>query len=379
MGAGPAGLHAACRLADAGHDVMVVEAQARIGEGVICSGVIGEEAFARFDLPTSAVLTSIRRIQAVSPAGRKLEHGTEAPLARVVDKKAFNRALGERALAAGAEFALNRRVESIEPEKHSLTLRLRSPSGGQSTVQARVALIASGVNGSLNRTLGLARPRQFLRAMQSEITLPTGSRSAPTRVYVGRSVAPGAFGWEIPLVKGRVRIGIMTTADPRPYFRALLHRVSPTLEVSQVDSSQKCIAQASVGRCAMDRLLAVGEAAGHVKTSTGGGIYYGLLSAEFAVEVLLHAFREGDFTARALADFDRYWRTAFGSELLVGYFARKLASCLPDGSIERVFEAVNSKGILKRLDGRLRFDWHWEALVATLRSLMLCPYDMRCV
>ncbi len=373
VGAGPAGLHATSRLATAGLDVVLVEAQRRIGDGAICSGVISEEAFERFDLPTRPVLTHMLRIQAISPGGRKLEHETGNPLARVVDKGAFNHALADRVLAAGGEIFTNRRVEWIEREKHSVALRLRSAEGECSILQARAAVIASGVNCSLTRVLGLARPRQLLRAIQSEVAIPSEDPPAATKVYVGRSVAPGAFGWEIPLGNGKVRVGIMTTHDPRLYFKALLRRISPALDESQVRVSQKGIAQAPVGRSVAERLLAIGEAAGHVKTSTGGGIYYALLSAELAVEVLLNAFRQGNFSAQSFGEFDRYWRTAFGKELLVGYFARELASRFPDSVIERIFELVISRKILARLDGQLKFDWHRRALLTTMRSLILHP------
>ena len=93
IGAGPAGIHAAFLLAQAGLDVALFEAQSRVGEKAICSGVVGDEAFARFDLPTQPILSDIRCIQAISPGGRKLEHRTDAPLAQVIDKAEFNRAL----------------------------------------------------------------------------------------------------------------------------------------------------------------------------------------------------------------------------------------------------------------------------------------------
>ncbi|MFQ5926345.1 MAG: geranylgeranyl reductase family protein [Terriglobia bacterium] len=373
IGAGPAGLHVAYRLAAAGLDIVLLEAQARIGERAICSGVIGEEAFARFALPTRPVLTNIHCIEAISPGGRKLQHGTDTPLARVVNKGELNRALGERALATGVEIRLGRCVQSFEREREGVVARFCSAERGSEMLKARVAIIASGVNCSLNRDFGLARPREFLRAIQADVTLPNGNKSAPTRVYVGRCIAPGAFGWEIPLGNGHARVGLMSTRDPKPYFRALLSRIAPTVEASQLNICQKGIAQAPVGRCAADRILTVGEAAGHVKTSTGGGIYYGLLSAEFAAEVVLRAFQKREFTTHAFSDFERYWRTTFGKELLVGYLVRKLASYLRDSQIERIFEAAKASNLLVRLDGRLKFDWHHEALLATLRSLLALP------
>jgi flavin-dependent dehydrogenase len=192
-------------------------------------------------------------------------------------------------------------------------------------------------------------------------------------IYVGRAVAPGAFGWKIPMGGGRARVGIMTTDNPKPYFKKLVRRIAPDCDESQLVSSQKAIAQAPVGRCFTERVLAIGEAAGHVKTSTGGGIYYGLMSAEFAASVILRAFRKGDFTAPVLSDFERYWRAAFGNELLVGFFAREIAARFPDILIEKIFASAAASNFIVRLDGKLKFDWHHRALLAALRNWMLVP------
>jgi hypothetical protein len=48
-----------------------------------------------------------------------------------------------------------------------------------------------------------------------------------------------------------------------------------------------------------------------------------------------------------------------------------LAASLPDSALERIFDLVNSRKILARLNGLLKFDWHRRALLATLGSLML--------
>lgn len=373
IGAGPTGIHTAYLLAQAGLDVVLFEAQSRIGDRAICSGVVGDEAFARFDLPTSPILSEIKCIQAVSPGGKKLEYRTEGPLAQVIDKGEFNRSLAQRAVNAGAKLQLGCWVNSLAVEKHSVEIQYRPAEGAPASLRAQVAIITTGVNGSLNHSLGLAHPRQFLRAVQAEMSLPPNGHGNATRVFVGRGVAPGAFGWEIPLGNNRWRVGLMTEDNPDPYFVKLVQRVSPNTDISTLKIDRKGIAQAAVGRCVVDRVIAAGEAAGHIKTTTGGGIYYGLLSAELVADVVSRAFRTRNFSTRTLGEFERYWRSTFGNELIVGYFARKLAGHFSDSQIDRFFDAANASDLLVRLNGRLKFDWHHRALLATLRSLLTLP------
>lgn len=373
VGAGPAGIHAAFLLAQAGLDVALFEAQSRVGERAICSGVVGDEAFARFDLPTQPVLSDIRCIQAISPGGKKLEHRTDAPLAQIIDKGEFNRALATRAVKCGAQLQLGCWVNSLDVEKHGVRIQYRSADAGPADLQARLAIITTGVNGSLNRALGLAHPRQFLRAVQAEMALPPNGHGNATRVFVGRGVAPGAFGWEIPLGNNKWRVGLMTEHNPEPYFTKLVQRIAPQTDVSTLRIDRKGIAQAAVGRCVVERVIAAGEAAGHIKTTTGGGIYYGLLSAEMVADVVIRAFRNNNFSTRALGEFERYWRSTFGNELMVGYFARKLAQQFTDAQIDRFFDAANASNFLARLNGKLNFDWHHRALLATLRALLTLP------
>lgn len=377
IGAGPAGIHSAFLLARAGLDVALFEAQSQIGEKAICSGVVGNEAFARFDLPTHPILSDIRCIQAISPGGRKLEHRTETPLAQVIEKSRFNRALAQRALQAGVELQLGCWVSALQVEKHAVKIQYRSTRAGPADLRAQVAIITTGVNSSLNDSLGLAHPRQFLRAVQTELTLAPNGHGNATRVFVGQGVAPGAFGWEIPLGNNRWRVGLMTEHNPDPYLAKLLRRVAPQTDMSTLKVDRKGIAQASMGRCVVERVIAAGEAAGHIKTTTGGGIYYGLLSAELVADVVVRAFQAKNFGLQTLGQFERYWRSMFGNELMVGYFTRKLASHFTDGQIDRFFDVANATDLLVRLNGKLQFDWHHRALLATLRALLTTGHTAR--
>ena len=64
-----------------------------------------------------------------------------------------------------------------------------------------------------------------------------------------------------------------------------------------------------------DRLVVVGDAAGQVKPTTCGGIYYGLLCADIATNNLHRALKRDDLSAKSLANYERGWKRKLGREL----------------------------------------------------------------
>jgi len=120
-----------------------------------------------------------------------------------------------------------------------------------------------------------------------------------------------------------------------------------------------------LARTCSERLIVVGDAAGQVKPTTGGGIYYGLLCADIAANTLHQALEADDLSAKNLAKYERGWRRRLGRELKIGYWARKLFERLSDRQIDRIFDMVKANGIdealLKAKD--LSFDWHSQAIL----------------
>ena len=122
-----------------------------------------------------------------------------------------------------------------------------------------------------------------------------------------------------------------------------------------------------------DRLGVVGDAAGQVKPTTGGGIYFGLLCADIAANHLHRALESDDLSAKSLAGYEQEWRKKLGQELKIGYGARKLYERMSDAQIDRVFDIIKSRGIdealLKAED--LSFDWHGEVVLRLIRRRVI--------
>ncbi|MBA7668788.1 hypothetical protein ES703_76904 [subsurface metagenome] len=62
VGAGPVGSYIAGRLAEEGLEVVLLEEDEKVGRDVICTGIIGKEAFDRFDLAKADIISSIKSV-----------------------------------------------------------------------------------------------------------------------------------------------------------------------------------------------------------------------------------------------------------------------------------------------------------------------------
>jgi flavin-dependent dehydrogenase len=97
-------------------------------------------------------------------------------------------------------------------------------------------------------------------------------------------------------------------------------------------------------------MMVVGDAAGHVKPTTGGGVVFGGLAASVAGEEAASYSLNGD--AEALERYEARWRRLIGRELSWMARLRRYLSSLSDEGYERLFKAaalLNLGGELARV------------------------------
>jgi flavin-dependent dehydrogenase len=124
---------------------------------------------------------------------------------------------------------------------------------------------------------------------------------------------------------------------------------------------------APIPRTYADRLLAIGDAAGIVKATTGGGIYYSIVSATLASEVLARALKTNRLDAAALATYERLWRERLGAEIEAQLELRAIAHRMDDRDIEALFELARTDGIMPIVRRTARFNHHRALIVALFR------------
>jgi geranylgeranyl reductase family protein len=366
IGAGPAGSLTACRLAEHGHDVVVLEEHEDVGAPVHCTGLVGGEAFDEFDLPRSLVLAQADAARFWSATGQSVPIRSARVNAVVIDRLALDRHLAARAIAAGAEVRTGLRAESVETSETGVSVTAR---GLEHPIEARACVLACGANYRFHRQLGLGLPRLFLQSAQVETPFPA---SPEVEVRFGREVAPAGFAWLVPFRRGAVpyaRLGLMSETRSRERFAAFVESLAARAGVDPATVPTprlKMLPLGPVERSYADRVVAVGDAAGLVKPTTGGGIYYGLLSGAIAASVLDEALAGNTLAARFLRRYESAWRGRLGAEIRVGLAFRHVASRLSDETIGELIELARVDGVVPLLQETASFNWHRKAAVALL-------------
>jgi len=361
VGGGPSGLYAARLLAERGLKVVLLEKKAEIGADVICTGIVGREIFREFSLPSDSVLNDLQTIKLTLSSSRALTYRHPAPFAVIVDRKKFDQDLTRQAQKAGVEIELGCRVNNLSLEQDFVRIEAGVGARQARRISARIAVLATGNDYQLHKKAGLGYPKDFLLGIQTELAQAGGK--IPT-VFIGKDFAPGGFAWAVP-AGDMNKIGLVTKARPRCCFRHFVRRFYPDVqpEILSQSSNIKAIAQGLVSHSYGERVLALGEAAGQVKTTTGGGIYYGLHCAQIAAGVILKSYRAGSFHAQRLAEYERLWKASLKKEILVGYYARKIYARLSQSQIERLFELAQTDGILPLVRREGNFDWQSDLLM----------------
>ena len=361
------GSYVAYKLAGLGYEVVVLEQKPGLGERVCCTGIISQECVSSFVVDDNVILRCVNSAKLFSPSGKVLKLWREKTQACIIDRAAFDVFMASRAQGNGAEYMLNSQVSDIGIRDDRVSLEAIC-HGEKLNLEARAAVIAAGFGSRLAEKLGLGKVDDFIMGAQSEVET---REIDEVEVYFSQEIAPGFFAWLVPTSPNRALVGLLSRHSPGLYLRKLVSSLLAQDKIisAEVKPCYRGISLKPLPKTYSKRLLVVGDAAGQVKPTTGGGIYYGLLCADIAADTLHSALESDDLSARRLAYYQREWKKKLGRELMIDYWARKFYERLSDRQIDRIFGIIKSNGIDERLlkAEDLSFDWHSEVVLRLLR------------
>jgi geranylgeranyl reductase family protein len=367
IGAGPVGSHTAYLLAKQGLEVMICEKNTEVGNDVNCTGIVSTECIERFNLVSEAINKPVNTIKAFAPSGNSVHYRSEKPFAYTVNRRNFDRELHSLAQNEGVRTHLNTNVREVYSGKDGFKISVHCPDGTEKIFQSRVGVIATGFE--LN-TLNGIQPRHvdFSYGIQADVLMDDLS---DVEIYFGKKIAPGSFAWVVPTNGKSAKVGLIVKNSPIEYLKRFLGSGQIAKRLISKDYKMKCspLPMKRIQRSYGERLVIVGEAAGQIKTTTGGGIYFGLLCSEIAVKTISSAFAGKDFSECMFRNYETEWRKAIDPELKAGKRLRNFFERLNDSQINFLINLAKTDGILPVIKGS-DFDWHREIISYLMGKLI---------
>ena len=300
-------------------------------------------------------------------------------LAHVVRRRDLDAALARRAVAAGARLVTEAKVITARHRPGYVEVKVVR-RGSRLTLRARSVVLATGPHRSLLGRFGLETPTCFLQGLQLLCPLRV-RRLESVDVYVGRCHVPGSFGWAVPLEDGWAKIGLVARREGLRLLTDLLEhpRLRGRLDLDLARLRCSPIPIGASPRSFGPRVLAVGEAAGQVKTTTNGGIYYGMLGARMAARTLGPALRADDLSAGRLREYEVAWRGLLVDQLETGLRLRSSFASVSDTQIALLMRLASKNGILQLIRRHADFDWHRGVIEQLSRQRIVRKFlGMRC-
>ena len=357
IGAGPIGIYVSFKLAQAGFSVLAVEEDACIGKPRFCTGLIGKEAFDRFDLPKEAIENEFNSAWINSPLGFKVCLKTKDSQVYVTDRTKFDQGLYHRAEKAGVKFLMNCHCQRLRVNDSYVEGGIRF-DGSIIKVRSEIAILATGIKYNLHRLSGFKAPENFLDCSQVQVCGEFGDN---IEIFLGNRVAPHSFAWTVPLKGNKLRIGISTRQNSPLFLKSFLNYLKSKGRIDKSLSTEimrRPIPLEPIKKTYNNRILVVGDAAGQVKPTTGGGIYFGLLCADLAAKAVSGAFKKKNFKATSLRHYETAWKKEIEFDMTMSIYLRKLLANFNDKQIDGLVRFLSEEPIQQLIAKYADFNHH---------------------
>ena len=339
-GAGPGGLYAALEALKRGLSVYVFDKKAVVGAPVKCGEYFpvrkemesllpsAGEYMHVFDVPQSSVNNTCKTLRMISPKGSEYEFGFEA---FILDRTILEQHVAREVEKLGGRIQL-RTVVDLFTGNGVISV---GPSESEG-VKAKVVIAADGFPSKVAKSAGILTdgymtPNNVAINYEYLMTDLSVDQSV-TEMYMGTQLAPGGYGWIIPKGNGSANVGIGVRTsyskknDGRGYLKFFLDECPFSKKKLEGGKAGPMIADVlpvdgPLPRTYSGQVIAVGDAAGMVMPTNGGGIATAMISGEIAGQVAADYVQNGVPISR----YESKWKEVMGKEMKVSTHLRRMA------------------------------------------------------
>jgi len=384
IGAGPVGSTVAEIIGREGHKVLILEEHSEVGSPIHCTGKLSVNAFKELNLETEGIINEVKGANFYSPNGQSFQLERNDTQAYILDRKIFDEKLAEKAIKEGVEILTDARAMQFIVTKEGVNV-IFTHKGDTKKLKVRIIVGADGANSIVARQVGLySKKSSELRiGVQKEVFGINNLQSRIVELFFGKKYAPGFFAWIVPIGNESARVGLglkpRLGENPKKYLDNFIMShpiIKEKLEGCSFDKAKVHIIPTggALHQTVSEGIIIVGDAAGQIKSTTGGGLYYGMLCAKLAGKTIsksLETSSEGVLSKNSLLEYQRLWKARLNKEIKFSTRLRAFLTSLTDGEINYLFKLIIANPLtFKEIVAKGDIDWQSKIATRVLNSLL---------
>lgn len=353
--------------------VAVFEEHSTIGLPEHCAGLISVSGLRRLNIniPRECILNRVNSAIFYSPSGTCFSVSRKKPQAYVFNRPLLDQYLASEAQKENVELFRNSKVLAVKMgEKRSLKIFHRK----ETVFETKVIIDAEGIRGKFVRNVGLTPvSKGVIPGVQFEVN-NVEVNPHQVEMFFGNKVAPGFFAWIIPTGENTARVGVGARRQALQYLKKFIKnhpiaskRLSKAIIVKKFGGA--ITLSGPIPRTYTDGFLVIGDAAGQVKPTTGGGVIMGGLCAQIAGEVAAKAVIDNNVDSKSLAIYQKKCRRLLSREFSSMLLVRRILNRMSDNNLDKLFNILIKNDFTRDIEeiGDMDFE------SAVIRKLILKP------
>ncbi len=321
VGGGTIGSYFALVMSKKGYNVVVFEENEEVGVPQHCSGLVSINGFKRIGLwnilKREGLITNyIKGARFYGISGNYKEILLPNPIAVVIDRVNYDKTLANLAIENGTEYLFKSPVKEIRTDGN-LTAKI---NGETKTLYSEVIIDAEGARRRLISNLPSVHHSGLLSSIQ--IDIKAVKETVPIDTVELHFNVDDFFSWVIPISDSRpvYRVGLSSNKlrmNPYNFLKNFAKkRIGKYKEIRKFGGI--VVSSGPLPRYVWGKILAIGDAAGHVKPTTGGGIVLGSIGAYIAANTV-HKYLNG---SGRLMDYQDNYNSLLGLQYKAMILAR---------------------------------------------------------
>ena len=333
VGAGTSGLIAARDLASYGIESTVYEQKERLGYPQKASGIISINGLNELNIAYSKAVTNTLYGANIHAGNTTMHILSKKPQAHVLDRIKLNEICYEESLRKGAVVRKGMRVDPrMLDELH----------------KENIIVGADGALSLVAKHFNMGAIKSYIVTYKAEFEVEVENRRM-VELFFDNKIAPGFFAWLCPNSDEVMEVGIGIDSkygNSKSAFDKFLklEKVSRYLRNAKMLEGYASIIPKETTRKVVDEkkaVLLVGDAAGQVKPTTGGGVVFGGNAAMIAAEVIRDYVRDG----KSLRRYGQRFRKNFGKDIILHRMINRVYANLDVRGIELLINISKTFGL----------------------------------